>query len=51
MPNSSHPGLNVENQEINQTLPAKQQQREIKACYLCRQRKVKCTNGHPEICL
>ncbi|GIJ91441.1 hypothetical protein Asppvi_010406 [Aspergillus pseudoviridinutans] len=61
MPNSSAAGFNPERQEIDRILRAKRQQRETKACYPCRSRKVKCDNGqpcrtcqkrgHPEICV
>jgi hypothetical protein len=47
MPNSSAAGSNVDRQEIDRILRAKRQQRETKACYPCRSRKVKCDNGHP----
>ncbi|KAL2832524.1 hypothetical protein BDW59DRAFT_157347 [Aspergillus cavernicola] len=37
----------VERQEIDRVLRLKRKQRESKACYPCRQRKVKCDGGHP----
>ncbi|PKX90744.1 Zn(II)2Cys6 transcription factor [Aspergillus novofumigatus IBT 16806] len=40
-------GSSVDRQEIDRILRAKRQQREAKACYPCRSRKVKCDNGHP----
>ncbi|KAL4863534.1 hypothetical protein BDV12DRAFT_202008 [Aspergillus spectabilis] len=41
---SSH---NIERQEIDRVLRLKRKQRESKACYPCRQRKVKCDGSHP----
>ncbi|KAL4932395.1 Zn(II)2Cys6 transcription factor [Aspergillus undulatus] len=38
---------NIERQEIDRVLILKRKQRESKACYPCRQRKVKCEGGHP----
>ncbi|BDD61745.1 hypothetical protein MAP00_006772 [Monascus purpureus] len=37
----------VDRQEVNRVLQLKRKQREARACYPCRQRKVKCDNGHP----
>ncbi|KAL4981485.1 fungal-specific transcription factor domain-containing protein [Aspergillus falconensis] len=37
----------VEPQEIDRVLRLKRKQRESKACYPCRQRKVKCDGSHP----
>ncbi|KAL3431657.1 fungal-specific transcription factor domain-containing protein [Aspergillus tetrazonus] len=37
----------VERQEIDRVLRLKRKQRESKACYPCRQRKVKCDGSHP----
>ncbi|KAL3474315.1 hypothetical protein BJX99DRAFT_231968 [Aspergillus californicus] len=37
----------TERQEIDRVLRLKRKQRESKACYPCRQRKVKCEGGHP----
>ncbi|RAK74966.1 Zn(II)2Cys6 transcription factor [Aspergillus fijiensis CBS 313.89] len=51
----------IDRQEIDRVLQLKRTQREARACYPCRQRKVKCDNsqpcrtcrrrGHPEICV
>ncbi|KAB8231353.1 Zn(II)2Cys6 transcription factor [Aspergillus alliaceus] len=51
----------VQRQEIDRVLQLKRKQREAKACYPCRQRKVKCDSGqpcrtcqkrgHPQICV
>lgn len=51
---------NIDKQEIDRVLQQKRKQRESKACYACRQRKVKCDGthpcrtcrrrGHPQIC-
>lgn len=51
---------NIDKQEIDRVLRQKRKQREVKACYACRQRKVKCDGtqpcrtcrrrGHPQIC-
>lgn len=50
----------IDKQEIDRVLRQKRKQREAKACYACRQRKVKCDGmqpcracrrrGHPQIC-
>lgn len=37
----------IDRQEVNRVLQLKRKQREARACYPCRQRKVKCDNGHP----
>ncbi|KAF7597181.1 hypothetical protein BBP40_009521 [Aspergillus hancockii] len=37
----------AQRQEIDRVLHLKRKQREAKACYPCRQRKVKCDSGHP----
>ncbi|KAL1963749.1 hypothetical protein VTN77DRAFT_7815 [Rasamsonia byssochlamydoides] len=37
----------IDREEIDRVLRAKRKQREAKACYPCRQRKVKCDHGHP----
>lgn len=44
---SSASSPTVNQQEIHRVLQLKRKQREAKACYPCRQRKVKCDNGHP----
>ena len=51
---------NIDKHEIDRVLQQKRKQRESKACYACRQRKVKCDGthpcrtcrrrGHPQIC-
>ncbi|OOF92882.1 hypothetical protein ASPCADRAFT_152582 [Aspergillus carbonarius ITEM 5010] len=51
----------IDRQEIDRVLRLKRNQREARACYPCRQRKVKCDNtvpcrtcrrrGHPQICV
>ncbi|BCR92277.1 Zn(II)2Cys6 transcription factor [Aspergillus chevalieri] len=51
---------NIDKQEIDRVLQQRRKQRESRACYPCRQRKVKCDGtqpcrtcrrrGHPEIC-
>ncbi|OJJ06738.1 hypothetical protein ASPVEDRAFT_140590 [Aspergillus versicolor CBS 583.65] len=38
---------NIERREIDRVLRLKRKQRESKACYPCRQRKVKCDGAHP----
>ena len=38
---------NIDKQEIDRVLQQKRKQRESKACYACRQRKVKCDGTHP----
>ena len=52
---------NIDKQEIDRVLQQKRSKREAKACYACRQRKVKCDGthpcrtcrrrGHPQICV
>ncbi|KOC18825.1 hypothetical protein AFLA70_164g002191 [Aspergillus flavus AF70] len=43
----NHRSPDVQRQEIDRVLQLKRKQREAKACYPCRQRKVKCDSGHP----
>ncbi|KAL2818677.1 hypothetical protein BJX63DRAFT_429176 [Aspergillus granulosus] len=61
MDNGSRGSEDIERQEIDRVLHLKRKQRESKACYPCRQRKVKCDGNqpcrtcvrrdHPQICL
>lgn len=43
----NHRSPKVQRQEIDRVLQLKRKQREAKACYPCRRRKVKCDSGHP----
>ncbi|OJJ43645.1 hypothetical protein ASPZODRAFT_154480 [Penicilliopsis zonata CBS 506.65] len=61
MPTRSSTRPSVDRQQIDRVLKLRRQQREARACYPCRQRKVKCDNaqpcrtcrkrGHPDICV
>ncbi|OJJ65988.1 hypothetical protein ASPBRDRAFT_201379 [Aspergillus brasiliensis CBS 101740] len=54
-------GTSIDREEIDRVLRMKRNQREARACYPCRQRKVKCDStlpcrtcrrrGHPQICV